>query len=229
MRIAQWTITTRKFTGIILLPALVIGALLWAGRHAPAAEASSVSAAQGFGGYRLAEHPQPLNVRVQDIQAVSRGVQADLCLEMPDLRPWNPYASLTVAGQTIPNSEVRLLNAKDPAVMQSAQRCYRFTFPLAEAQARGGQATLRVEKLWLELGNGIWTPEVVATVKERLQHAAPGVDFEIVHSTQTGGGGAAIRILAKPEALSEEEAAALVSRLAIDELPVSWQMNITLP
>ncbi|RME40055.1 MAG: hypothetical protein D6794_02855, partial [Deltaproteobacteria bacterium] len=68
-----------------------------------------------------------------------------------------------------------------------------------------------------------------AVVKERLQNTAPGVDFEIVHTAQAGGGGAAIRILAKPDTLSEQEAAALVSRLAIDELPVSWQMQVSLP
>ena len=216
----------RYLAGASVLLLVVVVLLIGKVEHTPAAGLAPAASQQGFGGYLLTNRSGHLHAQIQDVQSTGEGVQASVCMEMPDLRPWNPYAALYVAGQVIPNSEVRLLNAKNPAVMQDTKRCYRFTFPIPAGDAPSGKATLRIEKLWLELGNGNWTPDVVATVKTRLHKVAPGVDFEVVHTAETGGGGVSIRLLSKPDTLSEEDAVALIGRLAIDELPAAWEAQI---
>lgn len=155
-------------------------------------------------------------------------MEATLCIEMPTLEPWNPYATLTVDGVVIPNSEVRLLNAKDPEVMKTGRRCYAFVFPFSGEGSISAKGTLRLEALWLELGNGRWDESVVSEVKSRLKTAAPGLDFEVVYIPGEHGGGMDIRLLSLPSGMNEEEALALIQRLSIDEFPVSWQAEIPL-
>ncbi len=182
----------------IVLAAAILGIAAFRPQRAQANAAFRV---EGFGGYRLTEHPVSLRTALQSIASTPEGVKATVCITMPNLRPWNPYASLTVNGQTTYNSEVRLLHAKDPNVMKTTNRCYQFLFPLSQIP-HGAKATLRIEKLWVELGNGAWTPEVIATVKARAQKTAPGLDFQIEITSKGKGGGTAIRILHKPQGMS---------------------------
>ena len=217
-----------RTVGVLLtIIVLVAGTLSIAAFRPQNAQADAAFRVEGFGGYRLTEHPVSLHAALQSITTTPEGVKATVCMTMPNLRPWNPYASLTVNGDTIYNSEVRLLHAKDPTVMKSANRCYQFFFPLRQIP-HGATATLRIEKLWVELGNGAWTPKVVATVKERAQKTVSGLDFQIDFASNGKGGGAAIHIFQKPQNMSNAEAIALINRLAIDELPVSWQTTTTL-
>ena len=145
--------------------------------------AASPMTERGYGvqGYLRQAKPITPAVRVQEVKRTSDAVITTLCIEMPSLEPWNPYATLTIDGTVIPNAEVRLLNAKDPQVMQTPNRCYAFTFPLEDKQATAGQGVLKLENLWLELGNGFWNEAVVAQMKERARKVAPGLDFEVVH------------------------------------------------
>jgi len=217
----------RIIGGILITLILLVGSLSIVAFRPQDAHANAAFRVEGFGGYRLTDHPVPLHAALQSIATTPEGVQATVCMTMPNLRPWNPYASLTVNGDTIYNSEVRLLHAKDPATMKTTNRCYQFLFPLRQIP-HGAKVTLRIEKLWVELGNGAWTPKVVATVKERAQKTVPGLDFQMEFTSDGKGGGAAIHILQKPQSMSDAEAIALINRLAIDELPVSWQTTTTL-
>jgi hypothetical protein len=155
-------------------------------------------------------------------------VQVELCIEMPTLDPWNPYATLTVDGTVVPNSEVALLNAKNPTVMETSNRCYLFTFPLSADGSISGKGVLKLEKLWLELGRGQLTDEVIAEVKTRLNSVSPGVDFEVVTTAGKDGGGVSINITSKPENMSDDDVVSLIQQLSIDEIPTNWETEINL-
>ena len=182
----------------------------------------------GSWGYLRQSRPVPLEVEVQDVQVTPQAVVATLCIEMPTLEPWNPYATLTIGNEEVPNAEVRLLNAKDPDVMQQKTRCYAFTFPVDQGRLQAQRATLRLEALWLELGNGYWDDEVVAQLHARAQKVAPGLKFEVVHERGEFGGGAYLKFHALPEGMTTEQAILLVQRLGMDEIPVAWETTLAL-
>ncbi|MBU2536937.1 MAG: hypothetical protein KKH22_00750, partial [Proteobacteria bacterium] len=191
------------------------------------ANAGSQNTPQGIDGYNVGISGD-VQVDLKNVQTHASDVQAELCIEMPTLDPWNPYATLTVDGTVIPNSEVALLNAKDPKVMQAANRCYLFTFPLSTESSISGKGMLKLEKLWLELGRGAWSDAVIAEIKTRLSQVAPGVDFEVVSVSGEGGGGGRINITLKPENMSDDEAVRLILQLSKDEIPTNWQTEIDL-
>ena len=172
--------------------------------------------------------PQNPQVTLQSLSVNENDVQAELCIEMPSMEPWNPYATLTVDGTAIPNSEVSLINAKDPAVMKSQNRCYLFTFPVSVANSTSHTGTLSLEKLWLELGRGLLTDDVVTQIKGRLHQSQPQLDFKVVHTAGNGGGGAEIKILSKPTGMNNADAIQLIQQASIDEVPGNWQMDVDL-
>lgn len=192
------------------------------------ANAGSQNTPQGIDGYNIGQVSGDVQVGLKNVQIHASDVQAELCIEMPTLDPWNPYATLTVDGTVIPNSGVDLLNAKDPKVMQTANRCYLFTFPLSTEGSISGKGILKLDKLWLELGRGQLTDAVIAEIKTRLSKVAPDVDFEMVSVSGKGGGGVSINITSKPENMSNEDVERLIQQLSIDEIPTNWQTEIDL-
>ena len=192
------------------------------------ANAGSQNTPQEIDGYNIGQVSGDVQVDLKDIQTHASDVQAELCIEMPTLDPWNPYATLIVDGVAIPNSEVAVLDAKDPKVMQTANRCYLFTFPLSPDGSISGKGVLKLDKLWLELGRGQLTDAVIAEVRARLSKMAPGVDFEMVSVSGKGGGGVLINITSKPENMSDEDVERLIQRLSIDEISTNWQTEISL-
>jgi hypothetical protein len=191
------------------------------------ANAGSQNTPQGIDGYNVGISGD-VQVDLKNVQTHASDVQAELCIEMPTLDPWNPYATLTVDGTVISNSEVALLNAKDPKVMETANRCYLFTFPLSTEGNISGKGMLKLDKLWLELGRGQLTDAVIAEVKARLSKVAPGVDFEMESVSGKDGGGVSINITSKPENMSNEDVERLIQQLSIDEIPTNWQTEIDL-
>lgn len=191
------------------------------------ATAGSQNTPTAIVGYESQNISGDVLAELKSVQVHPNNVQVELCLEMPTLDPWNPYATLTVDGLVIPNSEVALLDAKNPKVMETPHRCYRFTFPLL-THSLSGKGVLKLEKLWLELGRGQFTDEVVAQIKARLQKVAPGADFEIVKVAEKGGGGALIKITSKPQGMSEDEIVNLIQQLSIDEVATNWEVEISL-
>lgn len=184
---------------------------------------------QGIQGYPNEQLSGDIIVDFQNIDVHSHNVQVELCIDMPTLDPWNPYATLTIDAVTvIPNIEVTLLNAKDPEVMKSQNRCYLFTFPVSTESLVTKKGTLRLEKLWLELGHGQFTDEVVTEIKARMSEVAPGVDFEVVSVSEQGGGGVSIKVISKPENMSDNDVMSLIQQLSIDEISTKWQMEIEL-
>ncbi len=182
----------------------------------------------GISGYNINQISGDVQVNLKNIVIHTSDVQTELCIEMPTLDPWNPYATLTVDGTIVPNSEVALINAKDPKVMETSNRCYLFTFLLSTNGSTSGKGVLKLDKLWLELGRGQLTADVIAEVKTRMSKAAPGVDFEMVSVSGKGGGGVAINITSKPDNMSDDDVMRLIQQLSIDEVPTNWQTEITL-
>ncbi|NCP87696.1 hypothetical protein GW781_14105 [bacterium] len=148
-------------------------------------------------------------------------------MEMPTLDPWTPYASLLVDGTIIPNSGVVLLNAKDLHLMENAYRCYQFTFPFSTEGSLSGKATLRLENLWLELGRGQFDAKTIAEVKNRVQQAAPGLEFEIVSESGKGGGGGYFNIISLPQNMNEADALKIIQQMTLDEYLINWQSEIS--
>ncbi len=171
---------------------------------------------------------QNSQVAVKSIEVHPNDVQTQLCMDMPSLEPWNPYATLTVDGTVTANSEVALVNAKDPTVMKSQNRCYLFTFQVSVTNSPSHRGTLRLEKFWLELGQGLLTDDVVATIKSRVQQSQPQLDFKVLHTTGNRGGGAGIQILSKPSGMSDAQAIGLIEQASIDQRPGNWQLDIDL-
>lgn len=203
---------------------LMFGFALWEGTHAAAKDTS-----QGVQVYTFSsQQAKGISASIQSVEVSKADVQVILCIEMPTLAPWNPYATLMVDGKTIPNTEVALLNAKSPSVMKSANRCYRFAFPISAEGNISKTATLHLEKLWLEVGNGQLDENAVAEIENRLQEIAPGVEFEVVTQIEKGGGGAFIRILTRPDGMSEQQAIEKVLQASIEEIPLYWQAEIPL-
>ncbi len=190
--------------------------------------AAPLAAPLGIQGYLRQQTPLSLKAEIQNVQTTPHSVEAVLCIEMPTLEPWNPYATLTVGDMVIPNEEVRLLNAKDPGVMKSAHRCYAFVFPFSVKSASSKKGVLKLETLWLELGNGQWNDQVISEIHRRLDVVAPGLDFEAVPVLGENGGGMDIRLISLPKGMTEDQAMMLIQRLSIDELPVAWQTEISL-
>jgi hypothetical protein len=192
------------------------------------ATAGSQNTPTGIVGYNAGQISGDILADLRSVQVHVSDVQAELCIEMPTLDPWNPYATLTVDGTVIPNSEVALLNAKNPTVMETSNRCYLFTFPLSADGSISGKGVLKLEKLWLELGRGQLTDEVIAEVKTRLNSVSPGVDFEVVTTAGKDGGGVSINITSKPENMSDDDVVSLIQQLSIDEIPTNWETEINL-
>ena len=182
----------------------------------------------GLYGYLRQTRPITPRVSVQDVTVTDDAVHATLCITLPTKEPWNPYATLTVDGRVIPNAEVRLLDAKDPDIMRRKTRCYAFLFPVKTARLQGTQATLRLEMLWLELGNGYWNDRVVAELHRRAQVFAPGLRFRVVHERGKYGGGAYLEFQALPQGMTPEQAVALLQQLSRDEIPLAWQTTLSL-
>lgn len=192
------------------------------------ATAGSQNTPTAIVGYDLQHISGNILADLKSVRVHPHDVQVELCLEMPTLDPWNPYATLTVDNMVIPNSEVVLLDAKNPKVMETPHRCYLFTFPLSANSSLSGKGILKLEKLWLELGRGQFTDEVIAQIKTRLHKVAPGVDFEVVTVAGKGGGGALIKITSKPQGLSDDEIVSLIQQLSIDEVATNWEAEISL-
>jgi hypothetical protein len=192
------------------------------------ANAGSPNTPVGIAGYDVGQISGDVHADLKSTQIHASDVQVDLCIEMPTLDPWNPYATLTVDGTVIPNSEVVLLNAKDPKVMGASNRCYLFTFPLSANGSTSGKGVLKLEKLWLELGRGQLTDDVITEVKTRLNRVSPGVDFEVVTIAGKDGGGVSINVTSKPENMSNADVVNLIQQLSIDEVPTNWETEINL-
>lgn len=213
--------------GLIALSVLAIigsAAFLFLNR----ANAGSQNTPMGIAGYDVGQISSGGQADLKSVQIYASDVQVELCIEMPTLDPWNPYATLTVDGTVIPNSEVALLNAKDPKVMETSNRCYLFTFPFSTGGSISGNGVLKLEKLWLELGRGQLTDEVVTEVKTRFNKVSPGVDFEVVTTAGKDGGGVSINIISKPENMSNDDVVSLIQQLSIDEVPTNWETEINL-
>ncbi len=217
--------TNKRILWMVLFGLVVFGFVLrsWPTRT----HAASLDTPLGIHVYLRQQGSFSPKVEVKSVQATSQSVEATLCIEMPTLEPWNPYATLMVNGISIPNSEVRLLNAKDPSIMKSAQRCYAFVFPFSIEDTPSAKGILKLETLWLELGNGQLNNQVISEVRRRLESVAPGLDFEAVYVPGKNGGGMDIRLLSLPNGMSEDDAIALIQKLSIDELPVDWQTEIS--
>ncbi len=165
---------------------------------------------------------------LEKLEVHRNDVQAELCILMPSLEPWFPYATLTVDGKIVPNNEVALVNAKDPAVMKSQTRCYLFTFPVSAADSVSQIGTLKLEKLSLEVQGGLLTEGGAAAAKTRLHRDQPQLDFQVVVNRGKDGSGAYIQILSKPEGMSDMQAIQLIQQASMDELPGNWQTDVEL-
>lgn len=192
------------------------------------ANAGSQNTPQIIDGYNTGQVSGNVQANLKNIQIHASDVQVELCIEMPTLDPWNPYATLTVDGTVIPNSEVALVNAKDPKIMETANRCYKFTFPVSTDGSISGKGVVKLDKLWLELGRGQLTDDVIKEVKTRMSKVAPDVNFDIVATSGKGGGGVSINITSKPENMSNDDVVRLIQQLSIDEIPTNWQTEINL-
>lgn len=179
-------------------------------------------------GYRLSDQPVEVNAEIKQVQTTSAEINVDLCLNLPSSEPWNPYASLTIGGNVIPNTGVTFLNVKDPQATQGTYRCYRFTFPYDFSTAPQNAATLRLEKIWMEVGRGQYTPETLQTIRQRVQQAAPGLEFEIVSDAGKGGGGGYFQIVSLPQGMSVQAANRLIDKMALQEYLLDWQTSISL-
>ena len=178
-----------------------------------------------------AASPNALQYRQVTLKALEVNqddVQAELCILMPSLEPWDPYATITVDGKVIPNNEVALINAKDPSVMKSQTRCYLFTFPVSVAGGTSHTGTLKLEKLSVEVRGGLLSDDGVAAAKARLHNDQPQLDFKVVIETGNGGGGAYIQILSKPDNMSDEQAIQLIQQASINEIAGNWQTGVNL-
>lgn len=171
---------------------------------------------------------QNRQVTLKALEVHQDDVQAELCIELPTLDPWNPYATLTVDGTVIPNSGWDLLNAKDPSVMKSQTRCYLFTFPVSVADSTSNTGTLKLERLSAEVRGGLLSDDGVAAAKARLHNDQPQLDFKVVIETGNGGGGAYIQILSKPDNMSDEQAIQLIQQASINEIAGNWQTEVNL-
>ncbi len=214
------------FLPLILIAAF--GVLAYSPSKTYAKTSEMLDEGYGLHGYMRQSAPITPEIRVQAVRVTANTVFATLCIKMPTSEPWNPYATLRVNGNVIPNSGFRLLHAKDPDVMKSLIRCYEFTFPYKVRGTSLQRATIKLENLWLELGRGYWDKHAVAKINERAQKFAPGLNFEIVHVRGQNGGGAYIKFHSLPPGISPEEATRLIQRLGIDEIPVNWETEITL-
>jgi len=170
---------------------------------------------------------QNRQVTLEKLAVHQDDVQAELCILMPSLEPWDPYATLTVDGKIIPDNEVALINAKDPAVMKSQTRCYLFTFPVSVAESASPIGVLKLEKLSLEVQGGLLSDEGAAAAKARLQVDQPQLDFKVVAKSGNGGG-AYIQLLSKPEGMSDAQAIQLIQQASVDEVPGNWQTEVEL-
>lgn len=212
---------------VTLAVVTVIGATTFLALNS--ANAGSQNTPHGIDGYNVRQVSGNVQANLKNVQIHASDVQAELCIEMPTLDPWNPYATLTVDGTIIPNSEVALLNAKDPKVMATSNRCYLFTFPFSADGSISGRGVLKLDKLWLELGRGQLTNnEVITEVKARLGKVAPGVDFNMVATSGKDGGGVSINVISKPDTMSNADIERLIQQLSIDEVPTNWQTEINL-
>lgn len=172
---------------------------------------------------------QNRQVTLEKLAVHQDDVQAELCMLMPSLEPWFPYATLTVDGKIIPNNEVALMNAKDPAVMKSQTRCYLFTFPVSVAESASPIGMLKLENLSVEVQGGLLNDAGLAAAKARLQVDQPHqLDFKVVVKSGNGGGGAYIQLLSKPESMSDAQAIQLIQQASIDEVPGNWQTEVEL-
>ncbi len=214
--------------GALLLGGLVILALALGARTGHAGQNFEEEGRLGLHGYLRQSHPITPQVEVKEVTVADDAVQVTLCITLPTREPWNPYATLTVGHEVVPNAEVRLLDAKDPTVMQRRTRCYAFIFPVEAAQLAVESATLRLEMLWLELGNGYWNDQVVAELHTRAQTVAPGLRFTVVHERGKYGGGAYLEFQALPPGMTPDQAITLLQRLSRDEIPVAWQTTLPL-
>lgn len=171
---------------------------------------------------------QNSQVVLEKLEVHQHDVQAKLCIPLPSLEPWFPYATLTVDGRIVPNNEVALVNAKDPAVMKSQTRCFLFTFPVSAADSVSPIGTLKLEKLSLEVQGGLLTDAGAAAARSRLHRDQPQLDFQVVVKSGKGGSGAYIQILSKPEGMSDAQAIQLIQQAAMDEVPGNWQTEVEL-
>jgi hypothetical protein len=171
---------------------------------------------------------QNFQVSLEHLEVHQEDVQAELCILMPSLEPWFPYATLTVDGEIVPNNEVALINAKDPAVMKSQTRCFLFTFPVSEADSVSPIGTLKLENLSLEVDGGLLTDAGADAARTRLHRDQPQLDFQVVVKSGKGGSGAYIQLLSKPEGMSDMQAIQMIQQASVDEIPGNWQIDVEL-
>ena len=182
---------------------------------------------QGIHGFFAADAAStPFTASLQNAIIEGDKLQAEICMDMPTLDPWNPYASITIGDVVVPNDQVILVNAKDPKVMASKYRCYVFSFPITDKLATSQTAVLKIEKLWVEVGRGLLTDDVLPTVKSRVQQKYPTLDFEVIQTSGEQGGGAAIKILSKPADVSDQSVLEAIRQAMINEIPEAWLMQI---
>lgn len=171
---------------------------------------------------------QDPQVTMKSLEVNEDNVQANLCILLPSVDQWGPFATLTVDGKVILNSEVSLINAKDPAVIESQTRCYTFVFPVSVTDSISTTATLKLEKLSVDVNGGLLTKAGLVAAKTRLKKEQPQIDFEMVIEIGEGGGGADIKIHSKPENMSDYDALQLILKASIEEVPGNWQTDVNL-
>lgn len=167
-------------------------------------------------------------ITLQKVEIHQNDIQAELCIFLPSLEQWGPYATLNVDGKVIPNSEVALINAKDPDVAKSQTRCYQFTFPITVTEKMSKTAALQLEKLTVDYQGGLLTEPGLLAIRKRLQETQPQIDFAVVIEKGEGGGGAYIQILSKPDGMGDDQVFQLIQQASIEEVPETWQKVINL-
>jgi hypothetical protein len=168
------------------------------------------------------------NIALQKVEIHQNDIQAELCIFLPSLEQWGPYATLIVDGKVISNSEVALINAKDPNTAKSQTRCYQFTFPVTVTEKMSKTAVLKLEKLTADYQGGLLTETGLVAIKKRLQETQPQIDFTVVIEKGKGGGGAYIQILAKPDGMSDDQVFQLIQQASVEEVSENWQEVVDL-
>lgn len=168
------------------------------------------------------------NVTLKKFEVHQNDIQSELCIVLPSLEQWGPYATLSIDGKVTPNSEVALINAKSPAVSKSQTRCYQFTFPVTVTESMSKTAILKLEKLSVDYQGGLLTETGLAATRKRLQETQPQIDFNVIIEKGEGGGGAYIQILSKPDGISDDQVFQLIQQASIEEVSENWQEVVDL-
>lgn len=168
------------------------------------------------------------NVSLQKVEVHQNDVQTELCIFLPSIEQWGPFATLSIDGEIVTNSEIALIDPKDPKTATSQTRCYRFTFPITVIPEMPKTAVLKLENLTADYHGGLLTNAGLTTAQKRLHETQPLIDFTVIIEKGDGGGGAYIQILSKPDGMNDDQVMKLIQQASIVEFPMNWQEVINL-